>query len=45
LGVLYPYSCTDGGEIWRGGGDDMSTLSMLVPMESHDFLLVTKSNL
>jgi len=21
LGVLYPYRCTDGGEIWRGGGD------------------------
>jgi len=21
LGVLYPYRCTDGGEIWHGGGD------------------------
>jgi len=21
LGVLYPYRCTDGGEIWREGGD------------------------
>jgi len=21
LGVLYPYRCTDGGEIWRGGGE------------------------
>jgi len=20
LGVLYPYCCTEGGEIWRGGG-------------------------
>jgi len=20
LGVLYPYRCTDGGEIWHGGG-------------------------
>jgi len=21
LGVLYPYLCTDGGEIWHGGGN------------------------
>jgi len=21
LGVLFPYCCTDGGEIWHGGGD------------------------
>jgi len=21
LGVLYTYRCTDGGEIWHGGGD------------------------
>jgi len=21
LGILYPYRCTDGGEIWHGGGD------------------------
>ena len=24
LGVLYPNSCTDEGEIWRGGGDRQS---------------------
>jgi len=25
LGVLYPYRCTDGGEIWHGGGDFRSS--------------------
>ena len=24
LGVLYPYCCTDGGDIWHGGGDHRS---------------------
>jgi len=24
LGVLCPYRCTDGGEIWHGGGDHLS---------------------
>ena len=25
LGVLYPYCCTDVGEIWHGGGDRRKT--------------------
>jgi len=24
LGVVYPYRCTDGGEIWHGGGELLS---------------------
>jgi len=28
LGVLYPYRCTDGGEIWHGGGEPKVPSSM-----------------
>ena len=34
LGVLYPYLCTDGGEIWHGRGD-RSSVANFTPSVQH----------
>ena len=33
LGVLYPYRCTDGGEILHGGGDGKTENCCVIPIE------------